>query len=183
MAFTEVVSLDCDTTIQIGGKDRKTGKSHPNQIEGYYLGSRSIPSAKAKSGFSLLHVFQTSGRAVGVWGKTDLDRKLSSTTLGTMTRVTFAGMRETRNNPMYTYKVEVDAENTIDVGGLAASAAESSTSSYEEEYTEETDPGEDTPAYDEVPPARAAAPRQPAAAPSADRQAKVKALLSGRKQA
>lgn len=186
MAFQEVVSLDCDSAIQLGGKDRKTGKAHPIRIEGYYVGSKDVPSPKAKSGFSKLHVFQTSKGAVGVWGKTDLDRKLASATAGSMTRVTYTGMKETKNNPMYVYKVEVDSENTIDVSSANEEAVENSfgneTSSetYEDAETE-TDPGEEETQLDEVPPARATAPRQPAAVPSAERQAKVKALLGARK--
>lgn len=191
MAFTEVVSLDCDTAIQLGGKDRKTGKANPTRIEGYYVGSKKIASPKSKTGFSSLHVFQTSKGAVGVWGKTDLDRKLASAQLGAMTRVTYTGMKETKNNPMYVYKVEVDSENTIDVSSAATgdSADEDSaenlfgneTSEATYEDAEETDPGEEEALPDEVPPARATAPRLPAQAPSAERQARVKALLGARK--
>lgn len=190
MGYQEVVSLDCDTAIQLGGKDRKTGKANPTRIEGYYVGSKNVPSPKSKTGFSKLHVFQTPKGAVGVWGKTDLDRKLASAQTGAMTRVTYTGMKETKNNPMYVYKVEVDADNSIDVSsasedsGDADSAEnlfgnETSEATYED--AEETDPGEEASALDEAPPARAAAPRIPVQTPSAERQAKVKALLGARK--
>jgi hypothetical protein len=183
MSYQEVTSLDCDNAVQLGGKDRKTGKANPTRIEGYYIGSRDVASPKSKTGFSKLHVFQTAKGNEGVWGKTDLDRKLASAALGVMTRVTYTGMKETKNNPMYVYKVEVDAENSIDVG--TASEPHSFGNEAETEYddAEEVDAGEEEAALDEAPPARAAAPRQPAQAPSAERQNKVKALLAGRKQA
>lgn len=183
MGFKEVVSLDCDNAISLGGTDRKTRKDNPTRIEGYFVGSRKVDSAKAKSGFCLLHVFQTAKGLTGVWGKTDLDRKLASATPGAMTRVTFTGMKETKNNPMYVYKVEVDAENTIDVSSVESSAGEDSAEDYSSNnYGEEEElaAGEDEEAVDEVPPARAQPPRQAAAAPSAAQQARVKSLLGGK---
>lgn len=185
MGFKEVVSLDCDNAISLGGHNKKTGKANPSRIEGYYIGNRQVVSAKAKSGFCLLHVFQTKDGLTGVWGKTDLDRKLATSTAGAMTRVTFTGMKETKNNPMYVFKVEVDADNTIDVSGLANSTADSSESEEEgygssdesvDSYNEDGGYG----ASDEVdaPPARA--PRTAAQPASPAQQAKVKGLLGGK---
>lgn len=185
MGFQTLVSLDCDTAIQLGGKDRKTGKAHPTSIEGYYVGSKEIASPKSKTGFSKLHVFQTSKGAVGVWGKTDLDRKLASATIGVMTRVTFTGLKETKNNPMYVYKVEVDADNSIDVASLEGASEESDVSeSYgsEDEESSELDPGDESPLPDEVPPQRATPPKAAAAAtPSKAQQERARALLNGRR--
>jgi hypothetical protein len=188
MGFQEVVSLDCDKAIQLGGSDKKTRKPNPTSIEGYYVGSKQIPSAKNKSGFTKLHVFQTGNGSVGVWGKTDLDTKLAGVASGTMTRVTYTGMKPTKNNPMYVYKVEVDSDNTIDTSALEASSSdyaeygdEDGDAPVGDEPTEETDPGEEEAQPDEPPPARAKPPVKPAATPSAAQQAKVKALLAGRK--
>lgn len=186
MGFKEVASLDCDVSIQLGGTDRKTGKAHPTSIEGYYLGSNNVPSPKAKSGFSKLHIFQTNKGNVGVWGKTNLDRKLASAGVGTMTRVTYTGMQETKNNPMYVYKVEADSDNTIDVGGLVAASSESdvgedySASYGSDEFEGESDVGEETAALDEAPPSRPSAPRKAATTPNAAQQARVQAMLNGR---
>lgn len=118
MAFNEVTSLDADTTISIGGYNKKTKKDNPNSAEGYYLGNRLVTT---KTGESKLHFFQTAQGNLGVWGKTDMDRKLSSVEPGTMTRVSFNRMQETPKGDMYVFKVEVDSANTIDVTSLGAS--------------------------------------------------------------
>lgn len=188
MGFQEVASLDCDNAIQLGGIDRKTGKAHPTKLEGYFIGSREIASAKSKTGFSKLHIFQTQKGTVGIWGKTDLDRKLAGVSAGAMTRVTYTGTKETKNNPMYCYKVEVDKENTIDVGNLAAASNRDDSNdeygSYEasgsDDYVEESDVGEEEAALDEVPPTRPVSPRKAATSPNAVQQARVQALLNGR---
>ena len=112
MSFKEVSSLDADVTIALGKKNKETGKPYPKQIEGYYLGSRTVEN---KRGESQLHFLQTANGNVGVWGTTDLNRKLSGVEAGTMIRVTSTGTKPTPNGDMYTYKVEVDSENTIEV--------------------------------------------------------------------
>jgi len=120
MAFKTVNSLEADTTISLGGKNNKTNKVNPTSIEGYYLGNRQVEDKKKKSGVSFIYIFQTSKGNVGVWGKTDMDRKMSQTPVGVMTRVTSTGTRPTPNGDMYTYKVEVDDSNTIEVSAPAA---------------------------------------------------------------
>lgn len=117
MAFKEINSLETEQTISLGGTNKKTGKQNPTRIEGYYLGNRKIEDNKKKSGVTYIHVFQTPKGNVGVWGKTDLDRKLSGVTPGTMTRVSFVGMAPTKNGEMYKYKAEIDADNVIEVVG------------------------------------------------------------------
>jgi len=174
--FKEVVSLDCNKVISLGGIDKKTKKPNPTSIEGYYVGNRKVESTKSKSGFCLLHVFQTEDGLTGVWGKTDLDRKLGSVVPGSMARATFMGMKETKNNPMYLFKVEVDGDNTIDVGNIGASSEDTGETAYAEEG-EETEAGEDDAAPDETPPARATAPKAAATIPSSS---KVKNLLGNR---
>lgn len=130
MGFKEIVSLDADVTIALGGKDKKTGKKNPTEIEGFYLGSRQVKSPKSKSGLAYIHFFQTAAGNVGVWGKTDLDRKLIGVTPGTMTLVAFDKMVPTPNGDMYKYKVAVDEDNTIEVSATVldnASAASEDT--------------------------------------------------------
>jgi hypothetical protein len=187
MAFKELADLDCGVSIALGGKDKK-GKANPTRIEGYYIGSRDVPSAKSKTGFAKLHVFQTQKGNVGVWGKTNLDQKMTSVTPGAMVRVSFVGMVPTKNNPMYKYKVEVDAENTIEVasgGGEEASddtgydSGTDDSQGYEEPgYEPESDVDQEEPPMDEAPPARPTQAARKAAPPSAERQAKVQQLLS-----
>lgn len=112
MAFKEVSSLDADITIAIGKVNKETGKPYPKQAEGYYLGSRKVEN---KRGESTLHFLQTPKGNLGVWGTTDLNRKLGAAPVGAMVRVTSTGTKATPNGDMYTYKVEVDSDNSIEV--------------------------------------------------------------------
>ncbi len=114
MAYKKVQSLETDITVKVGGKN-KDGTANPTEVEGYFLGSESIPSQKAKSGFCKKHVFQTADGNIGVWGTTSLDRSLGNAVIGQMTLVTFKGMVKSKNGDMYTYTVQQDDENTIEV--------------------------------------------------------------------
>lgn len=187
--FTEVADLDCSVTTALGGTDKKTAKANPTCIEGYYIGTRQVVSPKSKTGFASLHVLQTQKGNVGVWGKTNLDQKMLAAKPGQMIRATFVGMVPTKNNPMYKYKLEIDANNTIDVASVEDSGA--AAGDYTAEKNTDAEGGDygsddaaldadDTPA-DVVPPTRAAPPRTAAKAPDAARQAKVNALLAGRR--
>lgn len=118
MAFKEVASLDADTTIAIGKTDKKTGKAYPTQAEGYYLGSRTVEGSR---GPSTLHFLQTPKGNLGVWGTTDLNRKLNRVKPGVMVRITSTGTKPTPKGDMFTYRVQDDNDNTIDVGGLTDS--------------------------------------------------------------
>lgn len=115
MAYKQVNSLDADTTIAIGGFNKKLKKDNPLSAEGHYLGAKVVDSAKSKSGKALLHIFQTAKGNLGVWGKTDMDRKLAQVTPGTMTRVSFKTMKAVPTGEMYIFSVEVDGDNTIEV--------------------------------------------------------------------
>lgn len=171
MGFQEIATLDAETTIAIGGMNKKTGKKNPTSVEGYYLGSREVESKKSKTGKAFVYYFQTPKGNVGVWGKADLDRKMESATVGAMLRITHAGMTSTPNGEMYKYKVEIDSTNTIDVGftgsrSNASSDYDDAPDLNEDEELDGTD--DDDTSY------RAPAP----ALSAADRQAKVQALLS-----
>ncbi len=122
MAFKSVSDLSSDITISLGGTNRKTGKKNPTSIEGYYLGKRIVADTKKKTGESFLYFFQTPKGNIGVWGKTDLDRKLSSVAVGTMVRASFDKMVPTPNGEMYKFLVEIDEDNTIEVTGSAQAA-------------------------------------------------------------
>lgn len=171
MAYKEITSLDADTTIALGGVNRKTNKKNPTQVEGFFLGSRKVDSPKAKSGFAFIHVFQTSTGNVGVWGKTDMDRKLASAAVGHMTLVVFAKMKPTKNGDMYTYTVQQDADNAIDVSSIQN---DSSTSNEEETSNDEgTDEVQEYSSSDADEDDAA----QAAALAAAERKAKVQEML------
>lgn len=201
MAFKQLVSLECDVTIRLGGVDKQTGKKNPPMVEGYFLGSKKIESKKAKSGFAYLHVFQTAKGNLGVWGKTNMDNQLSRVAPGVMVRVTHTGMVPTPNGDMFKYKVEVDEENVIEAPSVDTAPADTAGEEAEDDaYTAagtDADPADDDLPIDadpvqpdEVQPARPAAGRPAArqtqapraAAPSAESVNKVKALLAGRRQ-
>lgn len=115
MAFRELTTLDADKTISLGGKNKKTGKSNPASVEGYFLGTRLVSSPKSKNGKAAIHFLQTEDGNLGVWGKTDMDRKLANVNPGTMIQISFDKMVPTPNGEMYKYKVAVDVDNTIEV--------------------------------------------------------------------
>lgn len=179
MAFKQVVDLDCEVTTALGGVNKKTGKANPTRVEGYYVGRKEVDSPKAKTGKAYLYILQTNKGNLGVWGKTDLDRKMSSATLGAMTRITQSGMSPTKNGDMYKFTVEVDADNTIEVSA-PDSGYQSASNDDEDDYLEETslDSEDDV---DVAPPAPAARTSRPAATPTAASVAAVRAQLSGRK--
>lgn len=187
MGFTEVASLDTDSTITLGGRDKKSGKPNPKSVEGYFLGTRTIgPNKFNKSKTDYMHIFQTSTGNVGVWGKTNMDQKMANVTPGVMARVTFTGERDVgKGNPMQVFKVEVDATNTIEVSGLETDnfGSQDDDSADCEGYEESDLDAEEAP-LDEQPPARPIPQQRRAAAPpSASREAEVKRLLGQRKGA
>lgn len=195
MGFQDIADLDCQVTTAIGGVDKKSGKKNPTTIEGYFIGTRNVPSQKSKTGFAALHVLQTPKGNVGVWGKTNLDQKMTAVKAGQMIRITFTGMVETKNNPMYKYRVQVDPTNSIEVntgddgqsefsdgetGAFDASGTGFSDTGEEAAYEPEAELGEEEAPLDEAPVTRPVAPARRAAAPDPARAAKVQALLNGR---
>jgi len=182
MAFKEVVALEADVTIALGGINRKTNKKNPTEIEGYYLGKRAVEDKKKKSGVSYIYFLQTNKGNVGVWGKTDLDRKLMSVTPGQMIRITAAGTVPTPNGDMYKYKLEVDPDNTIDVSNLASetvneAADETVDNGDADEESEDTGYN-----YNSGVAGLSAAASNANSLSAAERKAQVEALLKGNKR-
>lgn len=135
MGFTEVSSLDADVTVALGKTNKETGKPYPKSAEGYYLGKRTVEN---KRGESQLHFLQTKNGNLGVWGTTDLNRKLSQVAAGTMVRITSTGTKPTPNGDMYIYKVESDKGNTIEVASQDSDEAYvESAESYETDGVDE----------------------------------------------
>lgn len=181
MGFTEIVSLEADQTISLGGSNRKTGKKNPTSVEGYYLGSKQVPDAKKQSGKSYIHIFQTPKGNVGVWGKTDMDRKLLSCTPGTMLRISHTGMRATKNGEMYVYKVEQDQDNTIEVASSGNSGFDTESTSGNSDFEAASeDIGEEAFDEEEAPEA-IQTPVVSLAGDAAARRAKVAAMLNKRR--
>lgn len=191
MSYITKIDPSTEKTVQLGGKNSE-GRPNPTSIEGYYLGAKNVETTY---GPGKLHVFQTKDGNVGVWGKSNSNRLLTSDLVGQMVLLTFTGMSKPPKGkrPAYLFKVQHDPSNVIDTAGLdlnspgegsvdddafvGADIQDTATTDDESFDTVE----EDQP-MDEVPPARnvtRAAPR--AAVPDAARQAQVQRLLSGRK--
>jgi hypothetical protein len=169
--FKEVKGLEADITIALGKTNKETGKPYPKQAEGYYLGSRSVEN---KRGESKIHFLQTPKGNLGLWGTTDLNRKMANAPIGSMVRITSTGTKATPNGEMYTYKVEVDDTNTIEVAAPAEETAAKSNYHDDEEADLDDVLGEG-PGYEDETPA-------PALVASSDRQAKVKELLAKKRK-
>lgn len=129
MAYKELVSLDTDLVISLGGVDGESGKKNPTELEGFYLGFKEVPSKKSKTGLSKIHIFQTSKGNIGLWGKTDTDRQLATGSVGLMTKVTYLNKVTLPNgNPMHKFKIAQDPDNKIEVGSLPTGASNSNLS-------------------------------------------------------
>ena len=183
MAFKELTDFNAETTIALGGVDKASRKPNPTSVEGYYLATKTV---QGKKGPCKLHIFQTPDGNIGVWGKTDMNRKLEQVRPGTDTdkafclRVSFKQMVDTPRGEMYQYKVEKDSDNWIEIDA-AAPAPESPAEEQYQSDDPETDLDADEESYETpVPAPKAARPGLPAAAPDAERQARVKALLASR---
>lgn len=178
MSFKEITSLDADNTVSLGGRNKKTGKANPTSAEGYFLGTRQVNSPKSKTGTAAIHFLQTPKGNLGIWGKTDMDRKLSNVTPGAMIRISFDKMVPTPNGEMYKFKVEVDASNTIEID-LQSNATADTGAGYGDDGTDATgsdndedDAAEATSRYEEEEVS------QSAALSALERKNKVQALLN-----
>lgn len=177
MAFKEVSDLNADVTISLGGTNRKTGKKNPTEVEGYYLGRREVTDTKKKTGKSWIYFFQTPKGNLGVWGKTDIDRKMDSAVVGNMVKIAFDRMVATPNGEMYKYKVFQDDTNTIEV---TASQGRSASTEDDEDLTQgyATADDEEEDSYTAyAPTANMAKVAAGATLSAADRKAKVQELL------
>lgn len=177
MAYEQISDLNADVTVSLGGMNKKTGKVNPTKIEGYYLGKKEVEDKKKKSGVSYIYILQTAKGNVGVWGKTDLDRKMSQASVGLMTLMDQNGMQDTPNGPMYKYKVAQDKQNSISVASqdaeqYEAPVADSTFSNEEDEVIGTYDEDE----LSEPTPPRPVAPRAPQSAVA--NQSRAAALLA-----
>lgn len=171
MSFTEVASLDADVVVALGKKD-KSGNPYPKQAEGYYLGARTVEN---KRGPSQIFFLQTVKGNLGIWSTTDLARKLAQVPVGTMVRITSTGTKTVPTGEMYTYKVEIDSSNAIEVSAAAANTTSNADGGFNSDADEEyIDEGLDT-SEDEEAEALANA-----AAEAAARKAKVQSMLAKR---
>ena len=168
MAYKKALDLSADTTIQLGAP------GNPTSIEGYYLGAKEIDG---DYGVGKLHIFHTAKGNVGVWGKSNSNRILTLDRVGQMCMLSFTGMGKAQKGrkPPYTYELQYDSDNTIDVGGLVANAnADAAASSYDDDASDDSEAA----VFDEVEAARPVAPARAAAVSSKTSQKTVQDLLA-----
>lgn len=142
-------------------------------LEGFYMGSFDYTG---DYGPTKKHIFQTSEGAVVIFGQRNLMQQLPSATVGATLRITYTGDKvsdKKGRQPMKLFQIEQDRKNKVEVVGVDLTPAEP-----QFEDSNESEDDVDTAEADEVTPARAVAPRQPAAAPDAERQRKVQELLN-----
>lgn len=172
MGFKSIADLDCDVAYALGGVNKETGKPNPKTAEGYYIGFK---VTDGKYGPGKLYILQTESGNIGIFGKTNLDQKMTAVTPGVMVRISLNGTVPTnKGNDMIKFKVEVDEDNTIEVN-TAPNATETTfeEANNEETYQEQDDLEETEEAIAPV----AKAPARAASAPDAARQKKVQELL------
>jgi hypothetical protein len=143
MAYEEVLSLESDVTYSLGKLNKKTGKTDPKSVEGYYIGNRKV---ETRLGDSLIHFFKTKTGNVAVWGTNDLNRKLQNIKLGTMVKAEFVGMKDTPRGEMRYFKVSQDKNNFIEVDSnlSAAPQVEDAEEYAENDEVDDNDDGEQT---------------------------------------
>lgn len=179
MAYVTKFDGRTDKTIKLGGE------GNPSSIEGYFMGSKDVPS---DYGVGKLHLFQTHEGVVGVWGKTRMNNLLTEQHLGQMVLVSFTGMIQPSKKgrrPSYGYKLQFDPANTIDVSQVDLKATPTADADEDDskDATYRSQPAHDEPeadeesSYDEIEPARPVAPKVAAPALDAERKARMQALL------
>jgi hypothetical protein len=169
--------------VVLGGINSKTGKENPLSVEGYY-----VRKDKFQTKFGLKDVYTLANKdgEISVLGGTNLHQQFQhqKCKLGRYTWIT--DLQETKpmdkGNPMKLYRVEQNPEDCIDpalydLHGFDQAKYSSGSSSEDANGDDWQDQLDDV--SDEVIPPPPVAPRAPATAPSAERQAKVQALLKG----
>ncbi len=173
MAYEEVSEV---STVQLGGVNKKTGKPNPTELEGYYVGVEQRPNKFNPAQPKNFYKFQTQNGLVGTYASAGIDSALKNAVLGRMTLLISTGeIKDTgKGNPMKVFKAKQDKTNTIDVDNASFASDNSS-----DEYGS-TDTYSEPEEVELTPPARPVAPARAATVPSADRQARIQAMLSNK---
>ncbi len=112
MAYEKLEGLSSDNTYALGKVNAKTGKTI-NQVEGYYLGARTVPTS---AGDSVLHYFQTPNGNDAIWGSKTLNDTLTKNVVGFMILVKYLGkVKRPGGKTQHTYDIGIDRSNQIEV--------------------------------------------------------------------
>lgn len=116
--------------VQLGGINKNTGKPNPKEVEGYLVRIEERDNKFRPGEKQNLYILNTKTGQVGIFGKTDIDRKMKTAQLGAMTK--FAATNETKDTgkgfPMKVWYVAQDPTNV--------EAGYGSTESYSDESDE-----------------------------------------------
>lgn len=133
MAYKKVLQLTADKAVKVGGEGA------PTQMEGYYIGTKVVPSKQPGYKDSNLHILSTQEGTVGVWGTSNLDPQMRTITPGNMTLIEYLGrgQKQKGKQPAYLYQVHQDADNTLDVSTISLETSSEEGEESEEESHEE----------------------------------------------
>ncbi len=158
--------------VSLGGINKKTGKKNPTELEGYYIGSEPRPNKFNLAIPKNFYKFQTQAGLVGLYASAGIDQTMKSAVVGRMTKIVATGetLDTGKGNPMKVYEVMQDRTNNIDVDSSWAAPTTDAAEETEESFGEPEAASYAPPS----PPPRAAT------VPSADRQARINAMLKSR---
>lgn len=143
-----------------------------DSLKAYYLGT-TFGTVKGRAN-TAIRKFQNESGVHTILGQADIGGQIKKNAIddGTWMEITFTGTkrRTPSGNEVKVYDISFDREDK-----LSLEAVEASDDSYAEDYEDEV--------QEEAPPARPVAPRVAATPPSADRQAKLKEIMSKNKSA
>lgn len=177
--------FDSDIKILVlGGVNKETKVKNPTQVEGYWRGTTKVTT---KFGEKDAYVLETKDGKVALLGGAGLRSEFKNKKEDYMTIVIHTGqtLDTGKGNPMVVFKVGQNKKD-YDPAGPQESSIQSASADAEDPYSYADDGEEESlfaeeEAVDEVPVAPARKPAQPLAkTPSAERQAKVAALLNRR---
>jgi len=166
----------------IGGAT-KDGKKNPTQAEGYYIRKETNPDRFNPGQNKTNIIIRTATGDVGINGSKFLVRLLEEqetqfasehgrSAQGAMMLIRFTGLWDSgKGNPMKTYSIQFDAEDTIDVSEGVGEPVQKVAASYEDDIDTDIDTNEDDIDTDIAPPPRSK---------TVDK-AKVNSLLAKRK--
>lgn len=185
MSFKKIIELQAESTVSL----KEPGES----FTGFYLGYKTTTTS---FGESRLHIFSTEEGTVGVWGKTQMDRKLTPAPagqkglkLGMLVQVTLLANSVMKNGRRTATSFDVqydDAVEPMDMSNIAVtvSSGPSESEHYAGDSSEAADVDPDEVEEDEeeyTPPPVQAAPPKKTAIPSvvtAEQKAKAAATLN-----
>lgn len=124
--------------VILGGTNKKTGKSNPTDLTGYYLRKDSI---ETKFGNKPFYIFKTREGDKGVIGSGNLNKIMESKVVGLLTHVVDTGTTKDvgKGNPMKVFKVGQDAGDSIGLAQPPQQESAASSRGYDSEESDDSD--------------------------------------------